>query len=169
MKVVGRVASSVCVQSRRFGRGWLVASGCLLAVLVIGTARAAVPAPTGYTSFSVYITSAYYWSYSSTLDVRASAYYRDSGCTPSYQCDRDVLGEFKLVRGYSSYGPVVGRAVSETGQYGATLKAAFRLPSCRYIPRYKSVTYTVVLTAAAPNGDEKRATRAVYVRSCGTS
>jgi len=134
-----------------------------------GTARAAVPAATAYTNFSAYITSAYYSSYSSTLDVRASAYYRDSDCTPSYQCDRDVVGEFKLVRGYSSYGPVVARAVSETGQYGSTLKAAFRLPSCRYIPRYKSVTYTVVLIAAAPNGDEKQTTRTVYVRSCRAS
>src|SRR5262245_18930861 len=94
------------------------------------TARAAVPAGAVYTSFSAYITSAYFWNYSNTLDVRASAYYRDSDCTPSYECDRDVVVEFKLVRGYSSYGPVVARTVSETGQYGSTLKASFRLPSC---------------------------------------
>lgn len=135
-----------------------------LVLLVVGAVGAS--AAYAYTSFYVSVSSAYYYSYKSTIDVRGSASFRDYDCTPSYQCDRDVVGEFKLVRGYSAYGPVIARAYDETGQYGSTLKASFRVQSCRYIAKYKSATYTVVLTAEAPNGDEKKATRTVYVRSC---
>jgi hypothetical protein len=34
------------------------------------------------------------------------------------------------------------------------------------IERYRSQTYTVVMTAVAPDGQEKRSNRTVYQRSC---
>jgi hypothetical protein len=138
----------------------------VLAAIVTAAACALAPAASAYTSFSVYITSAYAYSYSNTLSVRASAYYRDSDCTPSYSCDRNVLAEFTLHRGFSRYSPIMARAYDETGQYGLSLSAEFRLPSCRYIARYKSQTYTVVVNAVAPDGEERTSSRTVYVRSC---
>jgi hypothetical protein len=77
-----------------------------------------------------------------------------------------VLVEFTLHRGFGSYAPIVGRQQGETGQYGSSVRASFRLPSCRLIPRFQSVTYTVEVVAAAPNGDEKTTNSYGYLRSC---
>jgi hypothetical protein len=98
--------------------------------------------------------------------VRASASYRDYDCTPTYSCDRNVLAEISLHRGYSMYGPIMARTYDETGQYGSSLTAEFRIPPCRFIPRYRSQAYTVVVNAVAPDGQQKRTWRTVYVRSC---
>ena len=60
----------------------------------------------------------------------------------------------------------MAQADAETGQYSSSMRVKFRVPSCRFIPKYRSKTYTVVMEAVAPNGDEKVSTRTVYVRSC---
>jgi hypothetical protein len=136
----------------------------LIAVVAIGLM--APGAALAYTSFNASISSTYYWRYSNTIDVTGYASFRDYDCQPSYACDWNVMAEFTLRRGYSSYGPIVGRAYAQTGQYGSSLRATFRVPSCRYIPRYQSVTYTVVMDAVAPNGQERQSSRTVFVRSC---
>jgi hypothetical protein len=130
-------------------------------LIVAGSASA-------FVSFSAYISSANVWTYTTPnrLDVRGYASYRDSDCTPSYQCDRNVLVEFELRRGYSSYSPLMTRAYDETGQYGSSVRASFRLPSCRFIARYRSQAFTIVMTAVAPDGTEKTSRRTVYQRSC---
>jgi hypothetical protein len=139
----------------------LVLLGIAVSVtLVMATAAGA------YVSFSAYISSASYTSYNNTISVSAYASFRDYDCTPSYQCDRNVIGEFTLRQGYSSYGRIVARVDAETGQYGSYMRVRFRIPSCRFIPRYKTRYYTVTMEAAAPNGDEKTSRRTVYVRSC---
>ena len=127
---------------------------------------AAASAAPFYTSFSAWVSSATAWTYTNRLDVRGYASYRDWDCTPSYQCDRNVQVEFELRRGFTAYGPLMARSYDETGQYGSSVETSFRLPSCRAIPRYRSQTYTVVMTAYAPDGDEKTSTRTVYQRSC---
>jgi hypothetical protein len=98
--------------------------------------------------------------------VNAYASYRDYGCSPSYRCDRNVLVEFELRRGYSSYSPLIARSYGQPGQYGSSAGASFQLPSCRFLERYRSQPYTIVMTAAAPNGQEKTSSRTVYQRSC---
>jgi hypothetical protein len=92
----------------------LLATAGLLALAFCGAASA-------YTSFTAYISSANVWTYGSPnkLDVTGYASYRDYDCTPSYDCDRNVLVELELRRGYSSYGPVMARLYGETGQYGS--------------------------------------------------
>jgi hypothetical protein len=122
-------------------------------------------AQTGYESFFVSV-NAYVLGYSGVMQVSGFASYRDSDCSPSYSCDRNVLVEFTIYRGLSTYSPVVSRAYDETGQYGSSVRASFRLPSCRLIPKYKSITYTVAMLAVSPNGTEKRATSYAYHRSC---
>ena len=124
------------------------------------------PVASAYSSFFVSISSAYIYSYSNTLDVRVSASYRDYDCTPSYSCDRSVLVEIVLHRGYSTYSPVVSRKLGETGQYGGSASASFKLPNCRYIPKYSSQPYTVEVNAVAPDGSEKSTSRLVSLRSC---
>jgi hypothetical protein len=104
--------------------------------------------------------------FAGAFDVNAYASYRDYGCIPSYQCDRNVLVEFELRRGYSSYSPLMGRTYGQTGQYGSSARASFQLPSCRFLERFRSQTYTIVMTAVAPNGQEKTSSRTVYQRSC---
>jgi hypothetical protein len=128
---------------------------------------AASPAA-AYTSFNAWISSANVWTYTNPnrLDVRGYASYRDYDCTPSYQCDRNVVVEFELRRGYSSYSPLMARAYDETGQYGSSAEASFRLPHCRFIARYRSQAFTIVMTAISPDGQEKTSRRTVYQRSC---
>ena len=46
------------------------------------------------------------------------------------------------------------------------MRVAFKIP-CQVIPPGRSKTYTVVVEAVAPDGQEKTATRTIYVRSCG--
>jgi hypothetical protein len=58
------------------------------------------------------------------------------------------------------------RTYAETGQYGSSAKGSFQLPSCRFIERYRSQPYTIVMTAVAPDGQEKTSSRTVYQRSC---
>jgi hypothetical protein len=139
------------------------------AVLLVATACAALAGAgtaSAYVSFSAWVSSANVWTYSNKLDVRGYASHRDSDCTPSYQCDRNVLVEFELRRGYGAYSPLMARDYDETGQYGSSVQASFALPSCRFITRYRSQTYTIVMTAVAPDGQEKRSTRTVYQQSC---
>jgi hypothetical protein len=150
------------LSKRQISRYLAVAFGtCLVALALSGVADA-------YTSFTAYISSANVWTYSSPnkLDVRVHASYRDYDCTPSYDCDRNVLVEVELRRGYTSYGPVMARLYGETGQYSSSVSGSFRLPSCRFIPRYRSQSYTVTLTAVAPDGQEKTSRRTVTQRSC---
>jgi hypothetical protein len=136
----------------------------VLAVALFGV-FAAVPVAQAFTSFFVSV-SATTWSYNSTLQATAYASFHDYDCSPSYSCDHNVIVEFTLHRGFGSYAPIVGRLQGETGQYGSTVRATFRLPSCRLLPKYQSVTYTVEVVAAAPDGQEKTATTYAYLRSC---
>jgi len=128
-------------------------------------AQANAPLRSSYTSFYPSV-SAYVLSYTGTLQVRGSASYRDYNCSPSYACDRNVMVKFTLYRGYSTYSPIVGRAYGQTGQYGSTVSSTFQIPSCRVIPRYQSITYTVEMLAVAPNGQQKTARTSAYLRSC---
>jgi len=136
----------------------------LLAVVLVAGALA--PVASAYSSFFLSISSAYIYSYSNNLDVRVSASYRDYDCTPSYSCDRSVIVEVVLHRGYSTYSPIVARRVAETGQYGSSVSASFRLPNCRYIRKYSSQPYVVEVNAVAPDGTEKSTSRLVSLRSC---
>ena len=133
-------------------------------VAAIGAAAFAGSA-SAYASFYV-STSANVWSYSNTLDVNTSARYSDYSCTPSYMCDRNVLVEVVLHRGYSKYSPIVGRQYGQTGQYGSSVRTSFRLPNCRYIPRFRSQSYTVEVNAVAPDGTERSTMRMVTQYSC---
>lgn len=126
---------------------------------------AAGPQASQFVSFSVSV-SAYTLSYSNTLQIRGYASYRDYDCSPSYNCDRNVMVEFTVYRGYSTYSPIVGRAYGETGQYGSSVSANLRLPSCRFVPKYQSITYTIEMDAVAPDGSEKTARTYAYLRSC---
>ena len=119
---------------RRLGRRRVRRIALLTVVATIGAAVFACSA-SAYASFYV-STSANVWSYSNTLDVNTSARYSDYSCTPSYMCDRNVLVEVVLHRGYSKYSPIVGRQYGQTGQYGSSVRTSFRLPHCRYIPRF---------------------------------
>jgi hypothetical protein len=143
-----------------------------LGLALIGVAgtkpAAAAGSAVGFTSFSAWISSANIWTYTNPnrLDVRGYASYRDYDCSPSYQCDRNVLAVFELRRGYSNYSPLVTRAYDQTGQYSSTVDASFQIPSCRLIDRFRSQPYTIVMTAAAPDGRQKTSSRTVYQRSC---
>jgi hypothetical protein len=149
------------VRLRTLARPGVALALCACALALSSTASA-------YTSFTAYISSTTVWTYSTPnrLDMRVSASYRDYDCSPSYECDRNVLVELELRRGYSSYGPVMARTYGETGQYGSTVRGSFRIPSCRFIPRYHTQNYTVTMTAVAPDGREKTSRRTVYQRSC---
>jgi hypothetical protein len=137
----------------------------LAATLVLLMPVGSAPASPEYVAFSAYITSAYYFSFNRTLSVSAYASYRDSDCYPSYQCDRSVIAEFTLQKGFSSYGRIVGQRLAETGQYGSSMRVSFTIP-CRFIPKYRSETYTLTMDAVAPDGGEKTARRTIFVRSC---
>lgn len=50
--------------------------------------------------------------------------------------------------------------------YGSSVSASFKLPNCRYIPKYRSQPYTVEVNAVAPDGTEKSTSRMVSLRSC---
>jgi hypothetical protein len=149
------------------GTAVLLAAIALLASLPAGAKRTttATPAAPNFTSFLL-SASSFVYSYNSTLQSTAFASFHDYDCSPSYQCDRNVLVEFTLHRGFGTFAPIAGRQQGETGQYGSSVRATFRLPSCRLIPRFRSVTYTVEVVADAPNGDEKTTTNYVYLRSC---
>jgi hypothetical protein len=153
------------VRRRRRWFGWRIALLTLTAV--VGVAAFAGSA-SAYASFFV-SASTNVWNYSNTLDVNTYASYSDYSCTPSYSCDRNVLVAVVLHRGIGTYSPIVGRQVGQTGQYGSSVRTSFRLPSCRYIPRFSSQTYTVEVNAAAPDGTERQATRMVTQRSCALS
>jgi hypothetical protein len=144
----------------------IVLAGLAAAVVAGLLGASASQAAPAYASFSAWVSSATVWTYSNRLDVRGYASYSDYDCTPSYDCDRNVMVEFELRRGFSTYSPLMARAYDESGQYGTSVRASFQLPHCRMIERYRSQTYTVVMTAVAPDGQEKRSTRAVYQRSC---
>ena len=137
----------------------------LVACAFPNVGSAGVPAAQSFTSFTLSAYSTIY-TYNSTLQTSAYASFHDYDCSPSYQCDSNVLVEFTLHRGFGSYAPIAGRVQGETGQYGSSVRATFRLPSCRLIPRFQSVTYTVEVVAAAPNGDERTTNSYVYLRSC---
>src|SRR5947209_5184671 len=76
------------------------------------------PASPAFTSFFAYLTSAFYFSYSGSISVDGYASYRDYDCEPTYNCDRNVDVEFELRRGYGTYGLLIGRRYTSTGQYG---------------------------------------------------
>jgi hypothetical protein len=145
----------------------LAASTGASATNVVNESRAA-PTKAAQSSYASFYTSvsAYVLSYSGTLQVRGYASYRDYNCSPSYSCDRNVMVKFIVHRGYSTYSPIVGTAYAQTGQYGTSVSSTFRVPSCRMIPRYQSVTYTIEMLAVAPNGQQKTARTSAYLRSC---
>jgi hypothetical protein len=118
-----------------------------------------------YESFYTSV-SASVLSYSGSLQVRGYASYRDYSCSPSYTCDRNVMVKFIVHRGYSTYSPIVGTAYAQTGQYGTSVSSTFKLPSCRVLPRYQSITYTIEMFAVAPNGQQRAAQTSAYLRSC---
>lgn len=113
-----------------------------------------------------WISTAFYYSYSGTISVSGYGSFRDSDCEPSYDCDRNVYAEFELRSGFGSFGRLVARAAAQTGQYGTNMTVNFRVPSCRYIPRFQTVTYTILMAAVAPNGVVKTSQRYVTARSC---
>jgi hypothetical protein len=119
-----------------------------------------------YPSFYARVSSALYFAYSGSISVSSYASFRDYQCYPSYDCDQNVVVQLELRNGFGSYGRLVGRTTGETGQYGSSVHATFRVPACRYIPKGRSVTYTVQMRAVAPNGDVKTARSYVYARSC---
>ena len=135
-----------------------------------GTTSSAVtqrPLHGDYYSFNAWISSAFYYSYTGSISVSAYASFRDYDCEPSYQCERNVVADFELRSGIGSYGRLISRATAQTGQYGSSMYVnSFRVPSCRYIPRYHSVTYTILMEAVAPNGAVRTSTKYVYARSC---
>jgi hypothetical protein len=132
------------------------------------TAQAAPSSATMGTSYATFYASvsAYVLSYSGSLQLHGYANYRDYSCSPSYSCDRNVMVQFRVHRGYSIYSPIVGRAYAQTGQYGSSASATVGVPSCRMIPRYQSITYTIEMPAVAPNGQQKTAQTYAYLRSC---
>ena len=136
-----------------------------VAMLAFAGPAAAGTAASAYTSFTL-TASTILWSHSNTLDVRAYSSYRDFDCSPSYRCDRNVMVEFVLHRGIGTYSPIMARSYGETGQYGSSATARFKMPSCKYLRKYTSQTYTVEVNAVAPDGSERQATRYVYLRSC---
>jgi hypothetical protein len=152
--------------SRRVARIAFVLAA-LAAMALAGTAQASTASPvrSSYTSFFTSV-SAYALSYSGSLQVRGYASYRNYSCSPSYRCDQNVMVQFTLHRGYSIYSPIVGRTYGQTGQYGSSVSATFTVPSCRWIPRYQSVTYTVEMRAFATDGQQKTAQTYAYLRSC---
>ena len=145
---------------------FLFAVACL--TVTTGVAHAA---PSGterqaYPSFYARVGVPLYFSYSGSISVSTYASFRDYQCYPSYQCDQNVIVQLELRNGFGSFGRLVGRTTGQTGQYGSSVRATFRVPACRYIPKGRSVTYTVLMRAVAPNGDVKTDQTYVYARSC---
>ena len=134
----------------------------------IGVAHAAPSSAErqAYPSFYARVGIPLYFSYSGSISVSSYASFRDYQCYPSYQCDQNVIVQLELRNGFGSFGRLVARMTGETGQYGSSVRATFRVPACRYIPRGRTVTYTVLMRAAAPNGDVKTDHGYVYARSC---
>jgi hypothetical protein len=128
-------------------------------------AQADAPARSNYTSFYTSV-SAYVLSYTGTLQVNGYASYRDYNCSYSYSCDRNVMVRFTVYRGYSTYGVIVARTYGQTGRYGSSVSSSFRIPTCRMVPRYQTVTYTIEMVAVAPNGQQRTSTTSAYLRSC---
>jgi hypothetical protein len=145
---------------------------CLFAVVFlsvgIGVAHAAPSsaARQAYPSFYAHIGVPLYLSYSGLISVSTYASFRDYQCYPSYQCDQNVIVQLELRNGVGSFGRLVGLTTGQTGQYGSSVRATFRVPACRYIPKGRTVTYTVLMRAVAPNGDVKTDQGYVYARSC---
>jgi len=124
------------------------------------------PASSAFTSFFAYLTSTLYFSYSGSISVGGYASYRDYDCEPTYNCDRNVDVEFELRRGYGTYGLLIGRRYASTGQYGSSVYTSFRVPTCKQLQTGTTAVVTVVMTALAPDGEEKTSYRPVYLRSC---
>jgi hypothetical protein len=152
--------------------GRRLATLCVLALVSLGVGvGAGQAAPSSgqrqaYPSFFASISTAFYYSYSGSISVSTHASFRDYQCYPSYDCDQNVIVQLELRNGFGSFGRLVGRTTGQTGQYGSSVYATFRVPTCRYIPRGRSVTYTVLMRAVAPNGDIRTDQRYVYARSC---
>jgi hypothetical protein len=149
-----------------------LATLCVLAAVLLGLGVGAADAASSklerqaYPSFYARVSSALYFSYSGSISVSGYASFRDYQCYPSYDCDQNVIVQLELRNGFGSFGRLVGRMTGQTGQYGTSVHATFRVPACRYIPRGRSVTYTVLMRAVAPNGDVRTGQSYVYARSC---
>ena len=139
------------LEVRRRGR-WRARRIALLTVIAAVGVAAFASSASAYASFYV-SASANVWSYSNTLDVTTRASYTDQ-LQAELRVRQDVLVEVVLHRGYSKYSPIVGRQYGQTGQYGSSVRSSFRLPSCRYIPRFRSQPYTVEVNAVAPDGTD---------------
>jgi hypothetical protein len=131
---------------------------CLVAaaLVVAGVASA-------QTSFYMYLTSASIPAYSNTLQAHAWTYFRDTDCMERFQCDRDVLVEFTLHRGYRTYVPVTERV--KVGQ-ASSADATFRLPDCRSMTKHASWVYTLEVDAVAPDGSRRHVARILSQHSC---
>lgn len=137
----------------------------LVVCLALASATTATAASTYY-SFSAWISSSFYYSYSGSIAVTGYARFQDYDCSPSYQCERNVFAEFELRQGYGRFGRLVSRAYDETGQYGSYMRVTFRVPACRSIPRGRTIIYTALMEAVAPNGAVKTDQRYIRARSC---
>ena len=159
--------SIVSVESRfRKNATRIAALLVVLASLAVGAGSlAALDAAARTETLTVFVSSTFYTSYNATLNVTASASFRDPDCTSSSQCDRNVEARFVLRQGTSRYGRIATQAYAETGQYSSTLRAKLRV-ACKLIPQYKSKYYLLTVEAVAPNGEEKDASRTISVRSC---
>jgi len=131
---------------------------CLLAAALVVAGAASAQ-----TSFYMYLTSASIPAYSNTLQAHAWTYYRDTDCATRFQCDRDVVVEFTVHRGYRTYAPVMDRV--KTGQ-GSSADLSFRLPDCRSMKKSASWVYTLDVDAVAPDGSRRHATRTLSQHSC---
>jgi hypothetical protein len=137
----------------------------LLVSVAAAVAAITAASASAYPIFSLSV-SAYGLSYTGTISASAYASYSDYSCTPSYACDRNVIVQFRLYRGFGAYGPLVGTSSGQTGQYGSSVRATFTVPPCRFIPRYSRVSYTVAALGVAPNGQQKTSTSYVSISSC---
>jgi hypothetical protein len=137
----------------------------LVILLVVFLAAGVAAAKTS--TLTVYISSTYYSSYNATLNVTASASFRDPDCTSSSTCDRNAEGMFTLRQGTSSYARITTRVQAETGQYSSALRAKLSVP-CKTIPHGTSRLYLLSLEAVAPNAEEKTISHLVTIPSCQT-
>ena len=113
-----------------------LATLCLLVAVCLSLGvGAAYAAPSSaerqaYPSFFAHISNAFYFSYSGSISVSSYASFRDYQCYPSYDCGHNVIVQLELRNGFGSFGRLVGRATGQTGQYGSSVSATFRVPAC---------------------------------------
>jgi hypothetical protein len=149
----------------------VIAGVRMLRILIITASLAGsltlAPMASAYESFDARISYISVLRYTGSITVNASARYYNSDCSPSYACDRNVRALFEVREGFSPYGRLVlSELYDETGQYLSSLRVSFRAARCTTLPRLYSKTYTVVMTAVSPTGEEKTDWKSFTIHSC---